>query len=84
MVHPRIDEQSEKTIQIVEDILRACVLDLGESWDKYLPLVCFAYNNSYQSTIDVSPLEAIYGRRCRSTICWEEVGDRRIFGQEII
>ena len=67
----------------MEDMLRTCVLDFGESWDNYLPLVEFAYNNSYQSTIGMPPFEALYGRKCRSPICWEEV-DRRIFGPDII
>ena len=65
-------------------MLRTCVLDFGRSWDNYLPLVEFAYNNSYQSTIDMPPFEALYGRKCRSPICWNEVGDRRIFGPDII
>ena len=82
--HPQTDGQSERTIQILEDMLRTCVLDFGKSWDNYLPLVEFAYNNSYQSTIGMPPFEALYGRKCRSPICWEEVGDRRIFGPDII
>jgi len=57
---------------------------LGEVGRNYIPLVEFAYNNSYQSTIDMPPFEALYGRKCRSLICWEEVGDRRIFGPDII
>ena len=55
--HPKTDGQSERTIQILEDMLRTCVLDFGESWDNYLPLVEFAYNNSYQSTIGMPPFE---------------------------
>ena len=82
--HPQVDGQSGRTIQILEDMLRTCVLDFGRSWDNYLPLVEFAYNNSYQSTIGMPPFEALYGRICRSPICWEEVGDRRIFGPDII
>ena len=65
-------------------MLRACVLDFGGSWDKYLLLVEFAYNNSYQSTIGRPPFEELYVRRCRSPICWEEVGDRKMFGPDII
>lgn len=82
--HPQSDGQSERTIQILEDMLRACVLDSGGSWEKYLPLVEFSYNNSYQSTIGMAPFEALYGRRCRSPIHWDEVGERRILGPEII
>ena len=65
-------------------MLRTCVLELRGSWDNYLPLVEFAYNNSYQFTIGMPPFEALYGRKCRSLICWEKVGDRRLFGPDII
>ena len=82
--HPQTDGQSERTIQILEDMLRAFVLDFGGNWKKYLPLVEFAYNNSHQSTIGMPPFEALYGRKCRSPICWEEMGDRRLFGTEIV
>ena len=64
--HPQTDRQSEKTIQILEDMLRACILDFRGNWEKYLPLAEFAYNNSYQSTIRMPPFEALYGRKCRS------------------
>ena len=82
--HPQTDGQSERTIQILEDMLRACVLDFGGNWEKYLPLAEFAYNNSYQSTIGMPPFEALYGRKCRSPICWEEIGDRTLFGADIV
>jgi len=65
-------------------MLRTCVLDFEKSWDNYLPLADFPYNNSYQSTIGMPPFEALYGKKCRSPICWEEVGDRRIFGPGLI
>uniref|UniRef100_A0A2N9EM84 Reverse transcriptase n=1 Tax=Fagus sylvatica TaxID=28930 RepID=A0A2N9EM84_FAGSY len=79
--HPQTDGQSERTIQILEDMLRACVLDLKGSWANHLCLVEFAYNNSFQSSIGMAPYEALYGRKCRSPICWDEVGprvDRRV------
>ena len=82
--HSQTDGQSERTIQILEDMLRTCVLDFGRNCDKYLPLVKFSYNNSYQSTISMPPFEVLYGRKCRSLICWEKVRDRRIFGPDII
>jgi len=82
--HPQTDGQSERTIQILEDMLRACTLDFGGNWEKYLSLVEFAYNNSYQSTIGMPPFEALYGRKCRSPICWEEVGDRRLLGPDMV
>ena len=67
--HPHTDGQSERTIQILEDMLRACVLDLKGSWEEHLPLIEFAYNNSYQASIQMAPYEALYGRPCRSPIC---------------
>ena len=82
--HPQTDWQSDKTIQILEDMLRACTLDFGGNWEKYLQLVEFAYNSSYQSTIGMTPFEALYGRRCRSLICWEEMKDRRLLGSDIV
>ena len=63
--HPQTDGQSERTIQILEDMLRACVLDLKGSWDEHLPLIEFAYNNSYHASIQMAPYEALYGRPCR-------------------
>ena len=70
--HPQTDGQTERTNQILEDMLRACVLDFSGSWDKFLPLVEFSYNNSYQATIGMAPYEALYGRKCRSPIHWHE------------
>ena len=66
--HPQTDDQIERTIQTLEDMLRACILDFQGSWSKYLPLIEFAYNNSYQATIGMAPYEALYGRKCRSPI----------------
>lgn len=82
--HPQTDGQSERTIQILEDMLRACVLDFKGSWEEYLPLVEFAYNNSYQAMIGMAPYEAPYGRRCRTPLCWNEVGERKLLGPELI
>ncbi|GJW22025.1 putative reverse transcriptase domain-containing protein [Tanacetum coccineum] len=73
--HPQTDGQSERTIQTLEDMLRACVLDFGGSWDVHLPLVEFSYNNSYHSSVRCAPFEALYGRKCRSPIMWAEVGE---------
>ncbi|GJZ99247.1 putative reverse transcriptase domain-containing protein [Tanacetum coccineum] len=66
--HPQIDGQSEHTIQTLEDMLRACVLDFEGSWDVHLLLVEFSYNNSYHSSVRCAPFEALYGRNCRSPI----------------
>ncbi|GJZ32039.1 putative reverse transcriptase domain-containing protein [Tanacetum coccineum] len=70
--HPETDGQSERTIQTLEDILRACVIDFGKGWDKHLPLKEFSYNNSYHTSIKAVPFEALYGCKCRSPICWAE------------
>ncbi|GKA11650.1 hypothetical protein Tco_0691196, partial [Tanacetum coccineum] len=82
--HPETDGQSERTIQTLEDMLRACVIDFGKGWDKHLPLVEFPYNNSYHANIKATPFEALYGRKCRSPVCWAEVGDSQLTGPEII
>ncbi|WRX23581.1 Integrase [Theobroma cacao] len=77
--HPQTDGQSERTIQTLEDMLRACVIDFTRSWDRHLPLVEFTYNNSFQSSIGMAPYEALYGRKCRTPLYWDEVGDRKLF-----
>ncbi|GJW18894.1 putative reverse transcriptase domain-containing protein [Tanacetum coccineum] len=82
--HPETDGQSERTIQTLEDMLRACVIDFGSGWDKHLPLAEFSYNNSYYASIKVAPFEALYGRKCRSPVCWSEVGDAQLTGPEMI
>ncbi|GJU89950.1 putative reverse transcriptase domain-containing protein, partial [Tanacetum coccineum] len=82
--HPETDGQSERTIQTLEDMLRACVIDFGKGWDKHLPLIEFSYNNSYHASIKAAPFEALYGRKCRSPVCWAEVGDVQLTGPEII
>ncbi|GJR92040.1 putative reverse transcriptase domain-containing protein [Tanacetum coccineum] len=82
--HPQTDGQSERTIQTLEDMLRACVIDFGNSWDRHLPLVEFSYNNSYHASIKAAPYEALYGRKCRSPVCWSEVGDSQLTGPELI
>ncbi|GKC06459.1 hypothetical protein Tco_0998069 [Tanacetum coccineum] len=82
--HPQIDGQSERTIQTLEDMLRACVIDFGNGWDKYLPLVEFSYNNSYHTSIKAAPFEALSSRKCRSPVCWAEVGEAQLTGPEII
>ncbi|GKE17004.1 putative reverse transcriptase domain-containing protein [Tanacetum coccineum] len=82
--HPETDGQSERTIQTLEDMLRACVIDFGSGWDKHLPLAEFSYNNSYHASIKAAPFEALYGRKCRSPVCWSEVGDAQLTGPELI
>ena len=82
--HLQTDGQSEMTIWILEDMLRAYALDLKGSWEEHLPLVEFAYNNSYQVSIQMAPYKALYGRPCRSPICWIEVGESSITGPNLI
>ena len=65
-------------------MLRACALDFRGSWDKHLPLVEFAYNNSFQATIQMAPYEALYGQKCRSPLHWDEVGERDILGPDLV
>ncbi|GJW78284.1 putative reverse transcriptase domain-containing protein [Tanacetum coccineum] len=73
--HPQTDELSKRTIQTPRDMLRACVIDFGKGWVNLLPSVKFSYNNSYHVSIKVAPFEALYGRKCRSPVCWAEVGE---------
>ena len=82
--HPQTDGQSERTIHTLEDMLKACVLEFKGSWDRYLPLMEFFYNNSYQSSIEMAPYEALYVRKCRTPLCWDEVGERKLLGPEIV
>ncbi|GJT59585.1 putative reverse transcriptase domain-containing protein [Tanacetum coccineum] len=79
-----IDGQSELTIQTMEDMLRACFLDFGGSWDVHLPLVEFSYNNSYHFSMRCAPFEALYGRKCRSPIMWAEVREGHLIGPELV
>ena len=82
--HPQMDGQVEHTIKTLRDILRACVIDFKGSWGDHLPLIEFSYNNSYHSSIGMTPFEALYGRRCRSPVGWFEVGDFYILVPNII
>ena len=82
--HPQTDDQSERTIQVLEDMLRACVLDLKGSWEENFPLVEFAYNNSYQESMQMAPYEGLYGRPYRYPVCWTEVGGRSTTGPDLI
>ncbi|GJW85766.1 putative reverse transcriptase domain-containing protein [Tanacetum coccineum] len=68
--HPQTDGQSERTIQTLKDMLRACAIDFGKGWVNHLPLVEFSYNNSYHASIKAAPFEALYGRKCHSPVCW--------------
>ncbi|KAL0536597.1 hypothetical protein IC582_025549 [Cucumis melo] len=82
--HPQTDGQTERLNQVLEDMLRACALEFPGSWDSHLHLMEFAYNNSYQATIGMAPFEALYGKCCRSPVCWDEVGEQRLMGPELV
>ncbi|TYK04692.1 putative DNA/RNA polymerases superfamily protein [Cucumis melo var. makuwa] len=82
--HPQTDGQLERTIQTLEDMLRACVLQFKGSWDTQLPLMEFAYNNSYQSSIGMAPYEALYNRLCKTSVCWNDVGKRQLVGPKLV
>ncbi|GKC88451.1 putative reverse transcriptase domain-containing protein [Tanacetum coccineum] len=82
--HPQTDRQSERTIQTLEDMLRAYVIDFGGSWDVHLPLAIFSYNNSYHSSIRCAPFEALYGRKCRSPVLWVEIEESELIRPELV
>ncbi|GKA44328.1 putative reverse transcriptase domain-containing protein [Tanacetum coccineum] len=82
--HSETDGQSERTIQTLEDMLHTCVIDFGKGWVKHLLLVEFSYNNSYHTSIKAAPFEALYGRKCRSPVCWSKVGEVQLTGPEIV
>ena len=82
--HPQMDGQTERTIRTLEDMLRACMLDFQGTWEDHLPLVEFSYNNSYHASIGMAPFEALYRRRCRSPLCWNDLSEKVILGPELI
>jgi hypothetical protein len=82
--HPQTDGQTERVNQILEDMLRACILQYDTNWDKYLSLAEFSYNNSYQTSLKMAPFEALYGRRRRTPLSWSQTGERKIFGPDLV
>jgi hypothetical protein len=82
--HPQTDGQTERVNQIMEDMLRACVLTYGKDWEQSLPYAEFSYNNGYQASLGMSPFEALYGRKCRTPLMWSEVGERALVGPAFI
>ncbi|KAK8928937.1 hypothetical protein KSP39_PZI017240 [Platanthera zijinensis] len=82
--HPQTDGQTERTNRTLEDMLRMCTLDFGKKWEDHLFMVEFAYNNSYQASIKMTPYEALYGRRCRTPMSWIEAGDTKLLGKEVV
>ncbi|KAL0411152.1 UNVERIFIED_CONTAM: Transposon Ty3-I Gag-Pol polyprotein [Sesamum latifolium] len=81
---PQTDGQTERTIPTLEDMLRACILDFQCNWGDYVTLIEFSYNNSYHSSIGMAPYEALYGKKCRSPLCWDEVGEKRITRPKLV
>ena len=79
-----MDGQSERTIQVLEGTLSAYVIDFQRHWDKFLPLCEFSYNNSYHSSIDMTPFEAFYGRACRFSLSWFEFKDVKLLGVGLV
>ena len=82
--HSQTNGQSERVIQVLEDMLRGYVLDISGSWDRYIPLMEFSNNNSYQSSISMASYEALYGRRCRTPICWTELNEHKIIDPDLV
>jgi hypothetical protein len=82
--HPQMDGQTERTNQLLEDMLRACALKHGRSWDKSLPYAEFSYNNSYQASLKMAPFETLYGRKCRTLLYWNQARETQVFGPEIL
>ncbi|GJT94526.1 putative reverse transcriptase domain-containing protein [Tanacetum coccineum] len=82
--HPQTDGQSKRTMKTLEDMHMACTIDFEGNWDTHLTLVEFLYKNSYHSSVKCAPFEALYGRKCRTPIAWAEVGESKLFGQEIV
>ena len=82
--HPQTDRQFERTIQILEDMLRACVLDFGGNWSHFFSLIEFSYSNSYQFIIQMAPFEASYGRCCLSPIGWFEISEAKLLGPDLV
>ena len=82
--HPQTDGQSERVIQVLEDLLRVCILKLRGNWEEHIALVEFTYNNSHQAIIGMARYKTLYGRRWRTPLCWEEVGDRKLYGADLV
>jgi hypothetical protein len=82
--HPQTDGPIERVNQILEDMLRACALHYGRTWDKSLPYAEFSYNNSYQESLRMTSFEMLYGRRCRTSLFWSETRERKVFGPNIL
>ena len=83
-ITPQTDGQTERVNQVLEDMLRACVLSYGKNWEKCLPFAEFSYNNSFQASLGMTPIEALYERRCRTPLTWSETCKRLFFDPDSI
>ena len=81
---PQTDGQSERVIQVLEYMLQGCVLDFPGSWDRYISIMEFSYNNKYQSSICMVPYEALDGRKCRTPVCWIELNEHKVIGPDLV
>jgi hypothetical protein len=82
--HPQTDGQIERTTQILEDMLRACALQYGISWDKSLPYAEFSYNNNHRKSLKMAPFKALYGRKCGTPLFWNQTGETQVFGPDVL
>jgi hypothetical protein len=82
--HPHTYGQTVRVNQILEDMLRACALQYGRSWDKSLLYSEFSYNNSYEENLKMAPFEMLYGCRCQTPLFWSEIGEQKDFGPDIL
>ena len=82
--HPQTSGQVERVNQILEDMLRACAISFGMKWEACLPYAEFSYNNSFQTSLKMSPYEALYGRKCRTLLNWSQTRDSHIFGTDLM
>lgn len=82
--YSQTNRQAERTIQMLEDMLHAYVLDFGRSWDDYVPLIEFDHNNNYQASIQMAPYEALYERKCRLRVSWFEISETELLGPDLV
>ena len=82
--HPQTDGQFERVIQVLEDMLQGCVLDFPGSWDSYISLMEFAYNNNYQTSIGMAIYEALYDRKCKTPVCWTNLNEHKVIDLDIV
>jgi hypothetical protein len=82
--HPELDEQTERVNQVIEDMLRMYVMDKPSKWEDYLHLVELSYNNGYQTSLKMSPFEALYGRKCNTPVSWDNLADITMVGPDLI